>query len=869
MLENLPQEDKEKLILNQEALERIKQEQLKENKEVSPEMIQKKIQDELQKIENYSEQVTEIPDRQEKQITELGGDPAIIEEKLKPEFNVLKSIRENVSGRFAKVAAILGLVGSLNMAKAENGDNNSQTSTIQEIKNNLSENKEVHLLYEEAVKNPKVFLEHVDLFIESAGKDSVSEEVRKIAKNQPGLFILNAYRLKNLFPEDLGGLINSTIESSGKQTSFSSVAGTIIDHIEDYKNIPGIDMNIFLQKVFSYRSELIIKNIDKLEGIPNFDRISYIQKYATGLSAVDILINLSSIQNIEGINVPLLVSKIIQENPTVIFDQEISSENLKMIDEFGVDIQTVVLKNPLKTVQSDLLERMKDADLLKSAELKKFYEIIKAVPYSYENKDAYVGVLINQVLSNNISLEDLKKAYNNPSSLFKVLAVASKDSADLGITDIEQTLSNVALKNIENINELHEAGDEKRFKSVEELSSKELCILMVYGEEEVLTSSFNGLFSRMMEKMKNENVSGNDLMESISASKLVVFARECVSFGHFDELLETMDESHQQKLIVNIVKSIEGNDEQGDLMQNGAAIADIISQLNPQDKIFKTLENEIRSGLIASNQEVFRTGYTDELFAYWTLGLLAANKDSDTTVWPDQFRKFLTLPEMNLDLHTLKTPDLFNENNTNIQQYFFYNDDDGKASFESFLSQYENKTGWVINKNDTFVEINSVGKGRKIQIYANYPETDEEGTDAVKAFLDEKMLTPTIIVHRGHSYHASETINDIQEKVKLVSLGSCGGYNQVSEVLDKSPNAQILSTKGIGTMVINDPLLKTLNEKILSGKEIVWSEFWKTLKMKVGGDKRFEDYIPPDKNQGAIFIKMYEQVKIEVEKMEQ
>jgi hypothetical protein len=126
MLENLSQEDKSKLILNQEALERVKQEQLN-NQETSPEAIQKKIQEEIQKIETYSEQITDIPEYQEKQITDLGGDTTVVEEKLKPEFNVLKSIRENVSGRFAKVASTLGLISSLNTVTAGEYVNSSQT----------------------------------------------------------------------------------------------------------------------------------------------------------------------------------------------------------------------------------------------------------------------------------------------------------------------------------------------------------------------------------------------------------------------------------------------------------------------------------------------------------------------------------------------------------------------------------------------------------------------------------------------------------------------------------------------------------------------------------------------------------------------
>ena len=73
MLENLSQENKSKLILDQEALERIKQLQVEQSQEVTVESLQKKIQEEFNKVETYSDKIIDIPDRQEKQITELNG----------------------------------------------------------------------------------------------------------------------------------------------------------------------------------------------------------------------------------------------------------------------------------------------------------------------------------------------------------------------------------------------------------------------------------------------------------------------------------------------------------------------------------------------------------------------------------------------------------------------------------------------------------------------------------------------------------------------------------------------------------------------------------------------------------------------------
>jgi hypothetical protein len=51
-----------------------------------------------------------------------------------------------------------------------------------------------------------------------------------------------------------------------------------------------------------------------------------------------------------------------------------------------------------------------------------------------------------------------------------------------------------------------------------------------------------------------------------------------------------------------------------------------------------------------------------------------------------------------------------------------------------------------------------------------------------------------------------------------------------------------------------------MNESLRNGKDIEWVPMWKALSAQFssGGSKeRFENYIPPHKNLGALFIKAY------------
>jgi hypothetical protein len=100
----------------------------------------------------------------------------------------------------------------------------------------------------------------------------------------------------------------------------------------------------------------------------------------------------------------------------------------------------------------------------------------------------------------------------------------------------------------------------------------------------------------------------------------------------------------------------------------------------------------------------------------------------------------------------------------------------------------------------------------------------------------------------------------IMPSARIVILGSCGGYNNINEVLTISNDAHIISSKQTGTMYVNDPILQSINGSLLAGKNIDWITLWKDLSAKFSGvdaKEKFDDYIPPYRNLGAIFIKAY------------
>ena len=94
---------------------------------------------------------------------------------------------------------------------------------------------------------------------------------------------------------------------------------------------------------------------------------------------------------------------------------------------------------------------------------------------------------------------------------------------------------------------------------------------------------------------------------------------------------------------------------------------------------------------------------------------------------------------------------------------------------------------------------------------------------------------------------------------KLVLLGSCGGYHSLNQVLSICPTAQIIASKQVGTGVVNITLIEAITETLRQGKDLNWPIMWQNLQSRFVGDtkEKFDDYVAPHKNLGAIFIMAY------------
>ncbi|HEX8676534.1 MAG TPA: hypothetical protein VF700_04900, partial [Segetibacter sp.] len=214
-------------------------------------------------------------------------------------------------------------------------------------------------------------------------------------------------------------------------------------------------------------------------------------------------------------------------------------------------------------------------------------------------------------------------------------------------------------------------------------------------------------------------------------------------------------------------------------------------------------------------------------------------------------------------IYTVSNNSLKNEAGKIIVQQFFYGDPDGVKSFKTFRAAY-NTAGWkILNKKD-WIEVSST-KGVPVVIYANRPLNEKEGLDEeaqnnLDAYLSDQDISPTIVIHRGHSYHVSSTIAQLFPTSKVVFLGSCGGYQNVNGVLSISPYAHIIASKQVGSGTVNGPMIMSITETLRQGKDLNWPEMWKSFGKTLKNNNLFGDYVPPYKNLGALFIMTYNKV---------
>ncbi len=471
---------------------------------------------------------------------------------------------------------------------------------------------------------------------------------------------------------------------------------------------------------------------------------------------------------------------------------------------------------------------------------------------------------LDNLIKGKITVQQINRVKDNDLSYYRLLVRTRMQYAARLLpperdTAVEMGALTTMLQNkakdvfVREINALHTvANPAVRFKILDPLRPEELYYLIVLSEDEIYTSSYLGVYDRIFQRMHTPR--GDSLIMELHGDYFRKFIKMAAAYNKLDHFLGTMDRDNASTIMKAFIIGLEKANE-----EEAVDVADSYSSIiekNPALARFVLSEVKWNYDRNVAGRDKKGT------IIYNLLQTLFESADTSSRI--DLASKLGLSP-----IYQIKYDSLVDDSGRVIQQVFFYGDQDkdGQVSYTDFMGLFVHKPEWKISEDSTkqWVVITST-KGKPVWIFANKPlfgpdDPDDKAQHNLDDYLYDHKLKPTIYIHRGHSYHVRYSLKQIEPSARIVILGSCGGYNNLSEVLTISNDAHIISSKQVGTRSVNEPILEAINNDLLEGKDIDWLSMWKELTERFSKDPKakelFDDYIPPYKNLGAIFIKAY------------
>lgn len=461
-----------------------------------------------------------------------------------------------------------------------------------------------------------------------------------------------------------------------------------------------------------------------------------------------------------------------------------------------------------------------------------------------------------QIAQNRISPEEILEKRKDVIQYFQLLvntlqdARDSKDSSSIFLNPLRSAIRQKSLSFFVNqINDQHNDADAARFVSVKGLRPEDLYYIITSCGEELYTSSYLGLYKRLMEHFKGQ--SADTLFNTVQYDNFRTFIRLAANYNVLADFLRNMPEDRMKGVVRQFIAGIEGDTDTG--LGNAMDIADCFAALSTAPEISGLIQSELQGNLNRCKAGQNYLGMRLYTILLKVFGLVKQGDDLNK-LWS-------TLG--NYDVLTRDV--LENKKGEIVQLVLFYGDEDGVSSFNSFLKLYTDIKKWEITKNENWISIRSIA-GEPLLIYANLPleskdELDLKAQDSLVAYLAQQSLEPTVLVHRGHSYHLDKTLKRLTPSVKLAILGSCGSYNKGISIASINPDVQVIGSKKTGAKSINDPILYVINETLVNEGDISWPAIWKTLTTKFSKDEAtlslFNEYFPPNKNVSLFVLKLF------------
>ncbi len=403
---------------------------------------------------------------------------------------------------------------------------------------------------------------------------------------------------------------------------------------------------------------------------------------------------------------------------------------------------------------------------------------------------------------------------------------------------------------VNQLNELHESPKDVRFASIKDLRMEDIYYIMTSSGDELYTSSYLGLYRNLMEYCKKNST--DSLFRIVHYDRFREFMRIAANYNTLSDFFSCFAEETTRELLKRYIDRIEVDTYTG--LEKAMDVADCFAGLSA-DSIFNDLiGRELRSNFDRCNKEnlIFGSRLYDILLGVYEIVQRKNEANGSPGAWSGYNAK--------LDRKKLQ-----NKKGEVIGLVLFYGDEDGKKSFSNFRGIFKDPAKWDTEESPYWIRIRS-RTNEPVVFYANLPldhqnYLDIQAHDSLSAHLKEQGLNPVILVHRGHSYYINYTMRRMEESVMLAILGACGGNNYILDMAGINPDVQMVISKKIGAMVINDPIIAEISKRLVAGKDLVWEDIWNELENRFKSSPAmltlFKEYISPADNISIFVMNLF------------
>ena len=461
------------------------------------------------------------------------------------------------------------------------------------------------------------------------------------------------------------------------------------------------------------------------------------------------------------------------------------------------------------------------------------------------------------VVSNQVTIDSILKSRRDVTQYFQLLVdnviennqqpeIPSYQKALMGAI-YDKSLSFY----IKEINYLHNEKEAVRFASVKDLRPQDLYYIITTASQEMYTSTYLGLYRRLTDQIKNN--SADTLFRMVEYDQFRKFMAIAANYNTLLDFFKRMPIETAREVLHHFIAEIDMDTlDDDELISEVMDVADAFLSLSKDPELGAMVKNELSSSLASYKERNIYHGVRVFQILNQAYDAIAQNDDAS------KLRDIYNYENISLT-------SLLNNADTVYEVVLFYGDEDGINSYRSFMNVFKDTTQWKMESNTAWTTIRSV-QGQPLTILANLPldyesKQDLSAQDSMFMYMKDNQINPAVLVHRGHSYHLENTLKRLTPYTKLAVLGSCGGYNNIKQIVSANPDIQIIASKQVGAMAINDPMLNAINMRLIEGSNLYWEPLWKSLeenfKKDAGTSQLFDEYVPPYKNVGVFVYRLY------------